>query len=82
MSIVYGAGDDGKLVDLLHNTFTQPVALAFLFFVLLYKPCVSTVAIMRRETGSWKWTLISVGYSGVIAWVAAFVVYHVGLLIF
>jgi ferrous iron transport protein B len=82
MSIVYGAGDDGKLVDLLHNTFTQPVALAFLFFVLLYMPCVSTVAIMRRETGSWKWTLISVGYSGVIAWVAAFVVYHVGLLIF
>ncbi|MDN4592367.1 ferrous iron transport protein B [Polycladomyces subterraneus] len=82
MSIVYGAGDDGKLGDLLHHTFTQPVALAFLFFVLLYTPCVSTVVMMWRETGSSKWTLISVGYSVAIAWVVAFVVYHISQLIF
>ncbi|MBN2909176.1 ferrous iron transport protein B [Polycladomyces sp. WAk] len=81
MSIVYGAGDDGKLGDLLHHTFTQPVALAFLFFVLLYTPCVSTVVMMWRETGSSKWTLISVGYSLAIAWVVAFAVYHVSQLI-
>jgi ferrous iron transport protein B len=82
MSIVYGAGDEGKLGELLHHTFNQPVALSFLFFVLLYTPCVSTVAMMWRETGTWKWTLTSVVYSVAIAWGVAFVVYHVSQLMF
>jgi ferrous iron transport protein B len=82
MSIVYGASNEGSLGDILHNSFTAPAALAFLFFVLLYTPCVSTVAMMKRETGSWKWTIISILYSVAIAWVAAFVVYQIGRLIY
>jgi len=42
---------------------------------------VSTVVMMWRETGSPKWTLISVGYSLAIAWVVSFAVYHVSQLI-
>lgn len=78
MSILYSGGDEGKLVDLLQQAFTPSAALAFLFFVLLYTPCVSTVAMMGRETGSWKWALFSVLYSVTVAWIVAFAVYHVG----
>jgi len=45
---------------------------------LLYLPCVATIATIRRETGSLKWTLFSVGYSTSIAWAAAFCVYQGG----
>jgi ferrous iron transport protein B len=77
MSIVYGAGDTtGSLSALLQGAFTPAAALSFLFFVLLYTPCVSTVAALKRETGSWKWTLISVVYSAAVAWVISFVVYQ------
>lgn len=81
MSILYSGGDEGKLVDLLQQAFTPSAALAFLFFVLLYTPCASTVAMMGRETGSWKWALLSVLYSVTVAWIVAFAVYHVGQLI-
>jgi ferrous iron transport protein B len=78
MSIVYGAGDtDGSLGALLQGAFTPAAALSFLFFVLLYTPCVSTVATLKRETGSWKWTLISVLYSFSLAWIISFFVYQV-----
>jgi len=82
MGIVYGAGDDGKLGELLQYAFDLPAAMAFLFFILLYTPCVATVATIKRETGSWKWTLTSVLYSATVAWVTAFIVYRISQLIF
>lgn len=81
MSIAYAAGDGGSLGTILQGSFTPASALSFLFFILLYTPCISTVAIMKRETGSWKWTLASIVYSFVIAWVVAWIVYRIGLLI-
>jgi ferrous iron transport protein B len=53
---------------------TAPVALAYLVFILLYTPCLATVAVMRSETGSAKWTAISVGYGLIVAWISAFLV--------
>lgn len=82
LGIVYGAGTEDKLGELLPHAFDPPAALAFLFFVLLYTPCVAALATIKRETGSWRWTLFSVGYSLTIAWITAFVVYRVGQLIF
>jgi ferrous iron transport protein B len=81
MGIVYGIGTEGKLGELLPSAFDQPAALAFLFFVLLYTPCVAALATIKRETGSWKWTLFSVGYSMAVAWITAFIVYYVSQLI-
>jgi ferrous iron transport protein B len=49
-------------------------ALAFLVFVLLYTPCLATLAVMRSETGSRKWTALSLGWSLFLAYGAAFVV--------
>ncbi|MCM1517747.1 MAG: ferrous iron transport protein B [Pseudoflavonifractor sp.] len=60
--------------------FTPAVAVAFMIFVLLYFPCIATVTAIVRETGSWKYGLFSMTYNTVVAWLVAFVGYHVALL--
>ena len=64
------------------GVFTIPVALSFLVFAMLYMPCVATIYAIKRESGSWKWALFSVGYSIALAWGVAFVVFRVALLLF
>ncbi|MFC4076246.1 ferrous iron transport protein B [Salinithrix halophila] len=77
MGVAYSAGDSvSTLATLLPSTFTFASALAFLFFVLLYTPCVSTVVVLKKETGSWGWMVFSVGYSFAVAWVVAWMVYQ------
>ncbi len=56
-------------------------AYALMTFSLLYVPCAATLAVIRRETGSWKRTLLSAGFQIGVAWVVAFIVYHIGLLL-
>ncbi len=51
--------------------FTPLAGLSFMVFCLLYLPCMAAFATLRREFGSWKWTLIQAGYSIAVAWVAA-----------
>ncbi len=60
--------------------FTPAVALSFLVFVLLYFPCLASLAAIAGETGSWRWALFSVIYNTVLAWVMAFAVYNISLL--
>jgi ferrous iron transport protein B len=60
--------------------FNPAVALAFMLFVLLYIPCIGTLQAIRKETGSWRWSLFSAVYSFALAWVLAFVVFRVGSL--
>lgn len=60
---------------------TPLTAYAFMIFTLIYTPCLATVAVIRRETGSWGWTVFSVGYGLVLAWVLAFLVYRGGRLL-
>ncbi|NMC30987.1 MAG: ferrous iron transport protein B [Veillonellaceae bacterium] len=62
-------------------TFSPLVALSLMVFTLLYSPCLSVLAVIRRETNSWKWPAFSFVYSTVLAWVMAFVVYQGGLLL-
>ena len=54
--------------------------LAFMVFVLLYTPCMATIAAMRQELGS-RWMTISVAMQLTIAWLAAFAVFQIGLLL-
>lgn len=56
-------------------------AFSMMTFVLLYVPCLATVAAIRRETGSYGWTAFSVIYSTGIAWGTAFCVYQGGTLL-
>jgi ferrous iron transport protein B len=55
-------------------------ALSMMVFVLLYLPCLATVAAIRRETGSTGWMVFSIAYNTSVAWVAAFIVYQGGRL--
>lgn len=59
--------------------FNSAVALSLMVFMLLYMPCVAAMAVIKRETNSWKWLLVADANSLVIAYVFAFVVYRVAL---
>lgn len=61
--------------------FTPAAALAFMVFILLYCPCIATVTAIVRETGSWKYGVFSVLYNTAVAWIMAFAVYRIALLI-
>lgn len=61
--------------------FSTASALSYVIFASLYIPCISTVATVRSETKSRKWTLFSVVYPFVVAYLVALVVYGIMLLI-
>lgn len=60
--------------------FTAATALSFMVFILLYCPCIATVTAIVKETGNPRYGLFSVIYNTVIAWICAFIVYHLVLL--
>lgn len=64
--------------ELLSSDMTSLSALSLMVFVLLYLPCVATIATIRRETGSLKWTFFSIVYSTSLAWLVAFCIYQGG----
>ena len=66
---------------LLASGMTKLSALSMMIFVLLYVPCLATVATIRRETGSLKWTIFSIVYSTSLAWFTAFCIYQGGQLL-
>lgn len=77
LGVLYQAGEGNGLSEAIGGSMTAPVALGLMSFVLVYTPCVATLAVMWRETRSWKLTAFQVVYSLVLAYVLAFVVYHV-----
>ena len=65
----------GKRVG--QKVFTPLTAYSLMLFVLIYFPCVATVAAIGKEAG-WKWASFSVFYSTTLAWIVAFLVYNIG----
>lgn len=63
-------------------SFTWPVALSFMIFILLYCPCIATLAAIYRETRSIKYPLFSIFYNTTVAWVLAFCVYRLCMLFY
>lgn len=61
--------------------WTLASALAFMVFILLYCPCMATILAIVRETGSWRYGAFSILYNTGVAWVMAFIVYRIVLLI-
>ena len=76
MGVIYG----GSLAASLQSHFTPASAYAFLVFVLLYTPCVSVIATLKKEFGGWL-AAFSVTYQLVLAWVVSFIVYRIALLV-
>jgi ferrous iron transport protein B len=82
LSVLTGsAGRTAVLHQALGNIFTPLTAYCFMAFTLLYTPCISTIAAMRREFGSIKWTVGTVLFDFSMAWVVTFALYHAGLLL-
>lgn len=75
MAIIYSSSEGG-LVHVLQQQFSPLSAYAFMIFILLYIPCLSTVATIRKETYSMKWTLLAVIYPLITAYMLALVFYQ------
>ncbi|MFV0397222.1 MAG: ferrous iron transport protein B [Bacteroidales bacterium] len=83
MGVLYSGGDETSLAGTLQSSgdFMVPSAIAFMVFILLYFPCVGTLAAITSETGSRiRWSLFSVLYSTSIAWGMAFLFYRIASL--
>ncbi|MBU8880055.1 ferrous iron transport protein B [Bacillus sp. FJAT-29790] len=81
MNIIYFVPDEASLQGLLASHFTPLAAYSFMVFILLYIPCLATVATIYKETGSKKWTTFSIGYALFIAYLLALIIYQGGKLL-
>lgn len=85
LGTIYAVGGDTDhpqaLTDYLQNDphFTPLIALTLMLFILIYPPCIAALAVIKRETGSWKWMLFMFCYENAFAWVACFIFYNIGL---
>ena len=80
MGTLYGADPETQTMHLqtaLHTDMSLGGALALMIFFAFAMQCTSTMAVVRRETNSWKWPAIQFSYMLVLAWVSAFAVNHI-----
>jgi ferrous iron transport protein B len=75
LAVIYHAEGDG-LSNAIASQIDWVQAYSFMLFTLLYTPCLSTVAVLKSESKSWKFTLISVVWSIGLAWIASFIFYQ------
>ncbi len=90
MGIIYGAGDDeGSLRDKLKEerkrdgtrAYSPLAGLSLMIFFALACQCMSTLAVVKRETGGYRWPLFMLGYMTVLAYAASLFVFQVGTLL-
>ena len=83
MGILYAVEEEPDALHsaLVASDMTPLSAFSMMLFVLLYLPCVATIAAIWRETGGFKWMLFSVLYSTLLAWLVCFCVYQGGKII-
>jgi len=90
---IQDANDNAGTVSLAHQlrsasdpqtgqpSFTMLTAICLMVYYMLAMQCLSTFAIMRRETNSWRWPLFQLGYMTTLAYGVTFLVYRVGLML-
>ncbi len=61
--------------------FTPLIAYSLMAFVLLYAPCLAVLAVVKRETNSWKWAIFSSIYGTTLAYIVSFAIYQIGTLL-
>ncbi|MDR0420729.1 MAG: ferrous iron transport protein B [Prevotellaceae bacterium] len=87
LGVLYPSVSEDKLPEIMQNdlkrdrSHTALTALSLMIFVLLYFPCIATITAIRHESGSWKWAILAICYTLVLAWTVSFAVYRIGLLI-
>ena len=75
------ASGDTRLQRALVRSVTPAGALAYMVFILLYFPCIATFVAIRRESGGWKWAILTAVYTIALAWVAAFITFRIASLL-
>ena len=87
LGTIYSIGDfdkDSASLELALQadpTLSPLISLSLIFFVLLYTPCMATLAIIYRETAGWKWPIFTATYSLLLAWLVSFIIYQLGSLL-
>lgn len=82
LGVLYANDGDLDSVNLSDRIpITATVALGYMLFVLIYFPCVATLAAIKQESGSWKWAIFAAFYTTALAWIVAFIVKQLGALI-
>ncbi|MBW2176390.1 MAG: ferrous iron transport protein B [Deltaproteobacteria bacterium] len=85
LGVLYAVEDstepDALEKALASSNLTPLTAFVMMVFVLLYMPCLATVAAIRRETGSIKWMTFSIVYTTTVAWGVSFIIYQGGRLL-
>lgn len=78
LGTMYGDIPEGNLTDYLAESSplagNPAAALGYVVFVLLYLPCVAAIGAIKGETNSWKWTMFSIAYTTIVAYIAALIV--------
>jgi len=81
LGVLYTNEDDVDTVDLSERIPITPlVAYGYMLFVLIYFPCIATLAAIKQESGGWKWAIFAATYTTILAWIVAFGVYQIGSL--
>ena len=84
LGTIYAVGGDDQnpapLTEYLQNDphFSPLIGLTMMLFILIYPPCLATLAVIKRETGSWKWVAFMFFYENAFAWIACFIFYNIG----
>ena len=94
LGVLY-SGDDSVADDTVEDTgskysalyqkmsadgITPLIAFCYLLFVLIYFPCIATIAAIKNESGSWRWALFAASYTTMLAWAVSAAVYQIGRL--
>jgi ferrous iron transport protein B len=89
MATIYAVEDDGATNLLLTDklkaakrddgtpVYTLATGMSLMIFYVFAMQCMATLAIVKRETKSWKWPLIQIGYMGILAYLGAFITYTI-----
>lgn len=79
LGVLYTNEEDIESVNLSNRIpITPMVALGYMLFVLIYFPCVATLAAIKQESGSWRWAFFAALYTTALAWGVAFIVKTIG----
>lgn len=75
LAVIYGAGEN-HLAGIIAQKLDWVQALSFMLFTLIYTPCLSTVAVLKQESKSWRFTALAVAWPLGLAWLVSFVFYQ------
>ncbi|OQW85946.1 MAG: ferrous iron transport protein B [Desulfobulbaceae bacterium A2] len=85
LGVVYALGEADEesipLREQLRERYTPLVGFCIMLFCLISAPCMATIAVTRRESGSWRWALLQLGGLTAIAWLLTTLVYQLGTLL-